>query len=267
VELLPDVIQNYDIGHVWNSGAYNDICGYRHFLAAIAAKPSIQYHTANVDVGPEPIDLQKMHCYGVDDPAKTLTLMHAARIDAAPVKLGQGQNASMTFLYADGSHRSSFNENSLVVRFDLGPHRVLFMGDAEAGGRADPSQPPAASSIEGKLLACCAADLKAEVLVVGHHGSKTSSRTVFLDAVGAKTFIVSSGPTKYGSVTLPDSEVINAIHNRGEVFETDIEDDQCAVSSAKVGQDSDDKAGGCDNIFVRLPADAAVHAEYRRIAD
>ena len=41
----------------------------------------------------------------------------------------------MTFLYADGSHHSGFNENSLVTRLDLGARRVLLMGDAEAGGR------------------------------------------------------------------------------------------------------------------------------------
>jgi hypothetical protein len=32
----------------------------------------------------------------------------------------------------------------------------------------------------------------------------TLSRTAFLDAVGASVFVVSSGPTKYGTVTLPD---------------------------------------------------------------
>ena len=91
----------------------------------------------------------------------------------------------MTFLYADGSNRPSFNENSLVVRLDLGSKRVLLMGDAEAGGRNLPSTLPSDSSIEGKLLTCCTADLKADVMVVGHHGSKTSSRVKFLNAVGA----------------------------------------------------------------------------------
>jgi competence protein ComEC len=105
----------------------------------------------------------------------------------------------MTFLYADGSKRPDFNQNSLVVRLNLGSHRVLLMA---------PSAPPNADSIEGKLLACCAADLKAEVLVAGHHGSKTSSRKKLLDAVGANTFIVSAGPTKYATVVLPDAEIV-----------------------------------------------------------
>ena len=100
------------------------------------------------------------------------------------------------------------NDNTLVVRLDLGTTSVLLMGDAEAGGRADPSQMPAITSIEGDILACCAGHSAAQVLVVGHHGSETSSRQAFLNAVGASTFIVSSGPKKYGSVTLPDEAVI-----------------------------------------------------------
>jgi len=104
------------------------------------------------------------------------------------------------------------------VRLDLGSHRVLLMGDAEAGGRNLPSTKPKASSIEGELLACCAADMKADALVVGHHGSKTSSRTAFLDAVAAHFFIVSAGPTKYATVVLPDDEVISELEGRGQVF-------------------------------------------------
>jgi competence protein ComEC len=60
--------------------------------------------------------------------------------------------------------------------------------------------------------------------VVGHHGSKTSSRQAFLNAVGASTFIVSAGPTKYGTVVLPDQEVIDELTPRGQVFRTDVND-------------------------------------------
>ena len=91
----------------------------------------------------------------------------------------------MTFLHADGSKHSSFNENSLVLRLDLGTSKILLMGDAQASGRANPNTPPGAQSLEGILLACCSSELRADVLIVGHHGSKTSSRVKFLNAVGA----------------------------------------------------------------------------------
>ena len=102
----------------------------------------------------------------------------------------------MTILHAAGGRHSSPNENSLVVRLDLGTTRVLLMGDAEAGGRQSPAALPSPSSIEG-VLPCCASELAAQVLVVGHHGSRTSSRRAFLDAVGVSVFVASSGPKKY----------------------------------------------------------------------
>lgn len=126
------------------------------------------------------------------------------------------------------------------------------MGDAEAGGRQSPSVSATPDSIEGQLLACCASDLAAQVMVVGHHGSKTSSRRALLDAVNASVFIVSSGPTKYGSVTLPDQEVLNELSSRGQLFRTDVDDADCANNPAKIGPDSDGKAGGCNNIRVTI---------------
>jgi competence protein ComEC len=92
--------------------------------------------------------------------------------------------------------------------------------------------------------------LAARVMVVGHHGSKTSSRQAFLNAVGASVFVVSSGPTKYGSVTLPDQEVITELSSRGQVFRTDTNDQACAMNPAKIGPDNDGHAGGCDNIRI-----------------
>lgn len=265
VELLPDVISHLKPSEVWNSGAYNDICGYRNFLLAIAADPTIQYHTGTQEAGIESIEMGAKNCYGEKQPARTLSLAHASKISTEKISLGQG--ATMSFLFVDGSHRSSYNENSLVVRLDLGSHRILLMGDAEAGGRDLPSKDPGSSSIEGKLLSCCTSDLKADILVVGHHGSKTSSRKKFLDAVGAKTFIVSAGPTKYATVVLPDSEIIAELEKLGQVFRTDLEDASCLMSPEKVGSDSDGKPGGCDNVLVTMPFNKPIVVTYRRISD
>lgn len=265
VELLPDVITRLKPSEVWNSGAYNNICGYRNFLFAIAADPTIRYHTATQDEGSESIEMAAKNCYGDKQPSQTLTLNHGTKITNEKISLGQG--AAMTFLFVDGSPRSSLNENSLAVRLDLGTHKILLMGDAEAGGRNLPSTTPKESSIEGKLLACCTEELKADILVVGHHGSKTSSRKKFLDAVGAKTFIVSAGPTKYATVVLPDQEIITELEKLGQVFRTDLEDASCLMSPDKVGSDSDGKPGGCDNVLVKIPANKSFSVNYRRISE
>jgi competence protein ComEC len=175
----------------------------------------------------------------------------------------------MTFLHADGGNHGSFNENSLVVRLDLGATRVLLAGDAEAGGRAPPSTPPAPGSIEGVLVTCCASELAAHVLVVGHHGSRTSSRTAFLDAVGASVFVVSSGPFPYGTnqVALPDADVIAELDARGDVFRTDTNDAGCAMNPAKIGPDADGRAGGCQNIRAVFGGTPPVQVSVFELAD
>jgi len=168
----------------------------------------------------------------------------------------------MTFLYADATQHSSLNENSIVVRLDLGQTRLLLPGDAEGGRRSSPQTAPSAHSVEGNLLGCCSGALSANILIVGHHGSKSSSRTAFLDAVGASTFIVSSGPTKYGSVTLPDAEIINELENRGAVYRTDLNDSTCGTNSTKIGTDNDSRPGGCDNIRIAILSDGSYTTDY-----
>jgi hypothetical protein len=93
-------------------------------------------------------------------------------------------------------------------------------------------------------------DLAAQILIAGHHGSRTSSRRVFLDAVGASRFIVSARPTKYQTVILPDSDVITELTSRGAGLSPDVSDQACAQNPAKIGPDNDGEAGGCDNIRV-----------------
>lgn len=172
----------------------------------------------------------------------------------------------MRFLHADGSDHGSPNEKQPGVLFRLGQVRVLFMGDAEAGGRQPPAAAPAPHSIEGWLLGCCSDELRAEVLVAGHHGSTTSSRTVFLDAVGARHAIVSAGPTRYGSVVLPDRPVLEALAARGGVWRTDVDDAACRASAAKIGPDNDNEPGDCDNIHLEINGNM-VALRYRRVAD
>ncbi|MEP7310627.1 MAG: MBL fold metallo-hydrolase [Acidobacteriota bacterium] len=253
VELLPDLFAAYQVREVWDSGRVNDICGYRAFVEAVRDEPGVKYHNALQDFGTRDYVFGAATCYGQSVAAETVALTLDSRITNTAITLGRG--ASMTILHANGAPLASVNDNSLVVRLNLGTASVLLMGDSEAGGRADPASMPTIASIEGALLACCAADLAAQVLVVGHHGSETSSRQAFLNAIGAATFIVSSGPTKYGSVTLPDAVVISELESRGQVFRTDANDSACKTNPAKIGPDADGRAGGCDNIRMVIAPD------------
>lgn len=254
VELLGEVVERYEIGSVWDSGRTNPICGYRAFVTAVAARAAIAYHSALTDPGGHDATFPAQTCRGARLPAATV---HIA--GPQPVELGRqiplGGRATMTVLAADGSQLPDFNANSVVVRLQLGSRAVLLMGDAEAGGRHPPADPPDARSIEGRLLACCSAALRADVLVVGHHGSRTSSRTALLDAVGATDFVVSAGPTRYASVTLPDRDVVEELSRRGRVWRTDRDDATCLVATVKVGRDADGQPGGCDNVRLDIAAE------------
>jgi beta-lactamase superfamily II metal-dependent hydrolase len=264
VELLPDLIANYQMRHFWDSGAVNDICGYRSFIHAISLKAQAVYHSARFNFGNHPVNFAAKTCYGQDLAAATISLPHGSKINHDPIVLGPG--VSMKFLHADGSKHGGFNENSIVMRLDFGQNRILFMGDAEGGGRADPDTPPIGHSIESILLDCCVSELRASVLIIGHHGSKTSSRAAFLNAVGAKQFVVSSGPMKYGSVVLPDASIVQALEKRGKLFRTDLNDQTCGQNPAKIGPDNDGKAGGCDNVRIIL-SNTPPAVTYLRVSD
>jgi beta-lactamase superfamily II metal-dependent hydrolase len=176
----------------------------------------------------------------------------------------------MQILYADGTSYTSTqnpNKNSLVVRFTLGNRHALFMGDAPGGERAPPANPPAANSIEAKLLICCQQELFSDVLIAGHHGSSTSSRNALVSAVGASVYVISSGPFAYSGTTLPSPEIVTSLKGRGQLFETYTNDAQCRSSVAKIGSDNDGKPGGCDAVRIRISGQGQISANYNRTPD
>lgn len=259
LELMPDVFDAYEIRNVWESGRVNPTVGYCRFLRKVVTEPGLLYHDAIASNATRAASFTSSSCNG------TIMVAQAERMDAVPVLLDAGAN--MQFIYRDPRLHSDPNENSVVVRLDLGTRRVLLTGDAEGGGRELPARPPRANSIEGLLIACCLNDIAADVLIVGHHGSLTSSRGAFLDAVGAEIFAVSSGPYPYSRVTLPDVEIMDELARRGRVFRTDLDDEQCMNAPSKVGPDLDESPGGCSNILIEISASGAIAASYSEIVD
>ena len=267
VELLPDLFDAYEIRNVWESGRVHDICGYRALLTKIANEPGVVYHDAHPSGGPHVATLPPKACYGAAAESFDVEIPHGDALRQG-LNVALGADAGMSFLTADAALHPDPNENSVVVRLDLGPQRLLFMGDAEASSdREAPSVPPRPDFAEGFLVDCCAAALRSQMLVVGHHGSMSSSRVRFLDAVGAQIFIISSGPKRYGSVILPDQQVLNELQARGPVWRTDFDDNACRTDTAKIGPDADGKAGGCDNILVRIPPTGDLVVNYERVND
>lgn len=266
LQLMPDVFRRFKIAHVWESGRVNRTDGYCHFLKAVTAEPGVQYHDAIASNATRSVTFAGSGCKG------TVVVRQGSMMSAAPVALGSG--ARMTFLYRDPANHADPNGSSVVVRLDLGQKRILLAGDAEGGEREVPSAPAQSSSIEAKLISCCAADLRSDLLVVGHHGSLTSSRSAFLDAVGASIYAISSGPYPYRRVRLPDQEIVEELERRGQVLRTDRDDlyrseDEsraCELNPQKVGSDADETPGGCNNILVRIE-DGTIRARYNDVVD
>lgn len=228
IGLLGDVLTHYEVASFWDSGLAADTEGYRALMDTLAASSARAHHG------------------GADFRA------------GEQIPLGRRAEATVLSVRPDAKDP---NDASIVLRLDLGGQRILLMGDATGGERADPEQPPAKRSVEAQLLQLPAQQLAAEILVVGHHGSKTSSRGAFLDKVRPKLAIISSGPMPYGRVVLPDQEVLDALQERGaQILRTDDDDEACRSNPAKVGKDADGSPGGCSAFSVRLR-----DAEPRRI--
>lgn len=268
LELMPDVFDAFQVDNVWASGRVHETAGYCRFLQKVVTEGTV-YHDAIASNVVRMVTF-KSHCPG------GVRLTQGPMMTAEPVKLGE--QAQMTMLYRDAHPYDDPNGNSVVARLDLGAERILLAGDAEASDRPPPTAdkvtrrlmlttPPRPNSIEGQLIARSRAALAADVLVVGHHGSLTSSRTAFLDAVGAKIFVISSGPHLYQSVLLPDPEVVELLQARGALFQTDLDDDKCRKDPAKPGADADGRPGGCNNVLITISPTAPLAIAYVKPVD
>ena len=79
---------------------------------------------------------------------------------------------------------------------------------------------------------------------------------------GTYDIVVSSGPTKYQTIVLPDPDVLVELDSRGQLFQTDLNDSTCGTAADKVGPDADGRPGGCDNVRVRIDPTGQLRAAY-----
>lgn len=97
------------------------------------------------------------------------------------------------------------NDSSLVLRLSCLDFAALFCGDIEKDAEQD--------------LLLSHQELRADLLKVGHHGSKTSSTMDFLHAVSPQYAAVSAGPDQN---KLPREEVLSRLRECGaELYQTD----------------------------------------------
>lgn len=106
----------------------------------------------------------------------------------------------------------------VVIMLEYGSFRVLLTGDME-------------ERVENKLIAV-AYDLKADILKVGHHGSKTSTSEKFLKSVNPKLGFIEVG--KNNVYHLPSPDILQRLEDFDiKYYRTDIDGDMEVVSDGE----------------------------------
>ena len=109
------------------------------------------------------------------------------------------------------------NNSSMMLMLSLGPTRILFTGDIEARG-------------EEAVLAR-GRDLRATVLKVPHHGSRTLSSPEFVEAVRPTVAVMSLGyRNRYG---FPEPAVVERYREAGALV---LRTDQCGAVTIEAGK-------------------------------
>ena len=109
------------------------------------------------------------------------------------------------FVTAVGESPHDLNNGSVVLRLEAGSNSVLFTGDIEV--ESDPA------------MLGWGERLQSTILKVAHHGSKTSSRPAFVDAVNPRIAIISVGSfNKFGH---PSQQILARLNARCRVYRTD----------------------------------------------
>jgi len=118
------------------------------------------------------------------------------------------QNNELDILAPDKNFikQKDLNETSLVVLLKNSDAKALFVGDSGA-------------AVEKYLAAKF--QIQADILKVGHHGSKYSSTAEFLKAVAPKIAVIEVGKNTYGH---PTPETLSHLANIGAmIFRTDLD--------------------------------------------
>ncbi|MBP3879653.1 MAG: MBL fold metallo-hydrolase [Lachnospiraceae bacterium] len=148
----------------------------------------------------------------IPEPGDVYTLGDAEFTILAPKK---PENTGDTETLPEGS---SGNNQSICILLKNGENKVLFTGDAEQE--------------EEQYLVESGRDIRADVYMVGHHGSSSSSSALLLDAVKPKYGVISCGKgNDYGH---PTQELLDRLWDKDvSVFRTDEQGNIIMTSDGK----------------------------------
>lgn len=169
-------------------------------------------HIGGMDDIIKNFDIEKIYMPNVTTTTKTfldvLNAMEEKNMTFDVPNIGQNFALGHTLFQVmyTGSDKKNLNNSSIILKANFKNTSYLFTGDAT-------------SEVEKKILS---KDIKATVLKVGHHGSKYSTTTEFLNQVNPKYAIISVG--KNNSYNHPNQITIDKLTKKNiEIHRTDQE--------------------------------------------
>jgi competence protein ComEC len=185
---LPAVAEEVSIGELWYGGQRP------------RAQPQPAQATSQARATPqatEPLDPYARLFWLLEQRGVRL---RTARELCASADHGVGSEIEVLAPCPDVDPAQSANDNSLVLRLRIGRHAALLMGDAEQWA-------------EQRLLERRADALSAELLKVGHHGSRSSSSPALIERVAPRVATLSCGVrNRFGH---PHSETLRTLAGVG----------------------------------------------------
>ncbi|MDQ0112911.1 MBL fold metallo-hydrolase [Paenibacillus harenae] len=177
----------------------------------IATHPDAD-HAGGLDAVINHFDIGKIYMPKVQSNTKTfedvLKAIKAKSLKVSTAKAGltlEWEHDVEVLMLAPVGVYGETNEMSAVVKLSYGENSFLLTGDAEGESESD--------------IMKSGFSLKADVLLVGHHGSHSSTSTSWLKNVQPQYAVIQSGPNNYGH---PASEVLGRLKKQGsDVLRTD----------------------------------------------
>lgn len=151
-------------------------------------------HIGGLDAVIESLDIGEIYMPKIWSNTKTFeSLLQSIRSKGLKVKTAKGglnlnwDEAIEVKMLAPLQQGEDNNNMSAVLKVTYGDHSFLFTGDAEMKSE--------------KAMLAANADLEADVLLVGHHGSKSSTTQSFLNEVNPEVAVIQVGDNSYGHPT------------------------------------------------------------------
>lgn len=125
------------------------------------------------------------------------------------IKIGRYSEFKILFPTSRLLSENPLNNNSIVAQFNYNNFKMLFTGDIE-------------KLAEQQILKTEKAEIRADILKVAHHGSKTSSIPEFIKAVKPKIALIGVG--KNNTFGHPNQQTIKNLENiKCRIYRTDLQ--------------------------------------------